>query len=279
MTPKVRAVVFDWAGTTIDFGCLAPAGAFVEAFAARGVAVTVAEARGPMGLHKKDHLRAMLTRPELAARWRATRGQAWSEGDVEDLYRLVTPLQVAAVERHSTLIPGVLSCMASLKSSGVKVAGTTGYFHAAAEVVYRLAAGQGYAPDFAICADEVPAGRPAPWMVFRAMEALGVYPPAAVVKVGDTAIDVADGLNAGVWSVAVLDSSNEMGLTEAEFAALDDAERNRRREAVASRFQAAGAHAVVRTVAQVPALVRHFDALLAAGQNPGSVTASLRATQ
>ena len=278
MTPRIRAVAFDWAGTTVDFGCLAPTGAFVAAFAARGVAVTTAEARGPMGLHKKDHLRAMLARPELAARWQATHGREWSEVDVEELYTLVTPLQIAAAERHSTLIPGVISCMASLRSTGVGIAGTTGYFRTAAEVVYRSAAGQGYTPDFTICADEVPAGRPAPWMVFRVMEALGVYPPAAVVKVGDTVVDILDGLNAGVWSVGVIDSGNEMGLAEAEFSTLDGDERNRRREAVASRFQAAGAHAVVRTVAQIPALVGHFDALLAAGQNPGSVSASLRAT-
>jgi len=279
MTERVHAVVFDWAGTTVDFGCLAPTGAFVEAFAARGVAVTVAEVRGPMGMHKKDHLRAMLSRPELATRWAGVRGRPWSKVDVEDLYALVTPLQVTAVEQYTTLVPGVVDCVAALKSTGVAIAGTTGYFRTAADAMYRLAAEQGYTPDFAICADEVPAGRPAPWMVFRAMEALGVYPPAAVVKVGDTVLDIADGLNAGVWSVGVLDSSSDMGLSEAEFAALDGDERNRRREAVASRFQEAGAHAVVRTVAQIPALVKHFDALLAAGQNPGSVTASLCATQ
>ena len=232
-----------------------------------------------MGVHKKDHLRAMLSRPELATRWAGVRGRPWSKVDVEDLYALVTPLQVTAVEQYTTLVPGVVDCVAALKSTGVAIAGTTGYFRTAADAMYRLAAEQGYTPDFAICADEVPAGRPAPWMVFRAMEALGVYPPAAVVKVGDTVLDIADGLNAGVWSVGVLDSSSDMGLSEAEFAALDCDERNRRREAVASRFQEAGAHAVVRTVAQIPALVKHFDALLAAGQNPGSVTASLCATQ
>lgn len=279
MSETVRAVVFDWAGTTVDFGCLAPAGAFAAAFAAAGVPVTAAEARGPMGLAKKDHVRAMLVSPDLAARWHAAHGRAWTEADVDDLYRVVTPLQVVAAERHSALVPGVAACMSALKNRGIAIAGTTGYFRAAAETVYCHAADQGYVPDFTICADDVPAGRPAPWMVFRAMEAVGVYPPAAVVKVGDTVIDIADGLNAGVWSVGVLDSSSEMGLSEAEFAALSDGGRNRRREAIAARFQQAGAHAVVRSVGQVPALVAHFDALLAAGQNPGSVSASLRATQ
>ena len=76
MTPlTIQLVVFDWAGTTIDFGCMAPAGAFVAAFAANGVDVTLAEARGPMGLHKKDHIRAMLCTASVGAKWRAAVGR------------------------------------------------------------------------------------------------------------------------------------------------------------------------------------------------------------
>jgi phosphonoacetaldehyde hydrolase len=259
-TPEIRLVVFDWAGTTIDFGCRAPAGAFVAAFAARGVDVTLAEARGPMGLHKKDHIRAMLRAPAVGAKWRAAAGRDWAEADVEDLYRDVTPRQVEAAGAYSTLVPGVLDCVARLRERGVKVAATTGYFHAAAEVVVAAGKRQGYVPDFTICADDVPAGRPAPWMIFRAMEAVGVYPPAAVVKVGDTVVDVEDGLNAGAWSVGVVDSSNEMGLPEAAFAALPGEEKAARRAAVRERFLAAGAHAVVDTLAEFPALVDKLGA-------------------
>ena len=251
----IRLVVFDWAGTTIDFGCLAPAGGFVAAFAEVGVAVSVAEARGPMGLHKKDHLRAMLRVPAIGERWRAAHGHDWTEDDVERLYRAVTPKQVEAARTHSKLIPGVVECVAELRQRGIKVAATTGYFREAAEVVYAAAREQGFVPDFAICADEVPAGRPAPWMIFRAMEATGVYPPAAVVKVGDTVVDIEDGLNAGVWSVGVIDSSNEMGLSESEFAALPPDERDHRRAEVRFRFTTAGADAVINTLADLPALI------------------------
>lgn len=266
--PEIKLVVFDWAGTTIDFGSCAPAGAFVASFAARGVAVTSAEARAPMGLHKKDHIRAMLTNPAVAGRWRAAVGRGWTEADVEDLYRDVTPRQVAAVQTCSTLIPGVGNCVARLRERGLKVAATTGYFREAAVLVVAAGRRQGYEPDFSICADDVPAGRPAPWMIFRAMEALGVYPPAAVVKVGDTCVDVEDGLNAGAWSVAVVDSSSEMGLTAAEFAGLSVAEREERRAAVRRRFLAAGAHAAIDTLAELPALIDRFDATLRVGGKP-----------
>lgn len=267
-SPEIKLVVLDWAGTTIDFGSCAPAGAFVAAFAARGVALTPAEARGPMGLHKKDHIRELLRNPAVAARWRAAAGRDWAEADVDDLYRDVTPRQVAAAEACGTLIPGVTDCVARLREHGIKVAATTGYFREAAAVVVAAAKRQGYEPDFAICVDDVPAGRPAPWMIFRAMEALGVYPPAAVVKVGDTVVDVEDGLNAGAWSVGVVDSSSEMGLTADEFARLAEAGRDARREAVRDRLHAAGAHATVNRLAELPALIYQFNDTLRAGGKP-----------
>lgn len=264
----IKLVVFDWAGTTIDHGCLAPSGAFVAAFAARGVAVTMPEARGPMGLHKKDHIRAMLRTDSVGAKWRAATGRVWTETDVEALYQDVTPRQLAAVEKHSDLIPDVTDVVKELRSRGLKIGASTGYFHTAAAAVLAAAKRQGYTPDFNICADDVPAGRPAPWMIFRCMETLGVYPPAAVVKVGDTVIDIEDGLNAGCWSVGVIDSSNEMGLSAADFVALAEEEKQARREVVAKRYTAAGSHAVIDSLAELPALITEFNSQLARGERP-----------
>jgi phosphonoacetaldehyde hydrolase len=266
--PAIRLVVFDWAGTTIDFGCRAPVQVFLAAFAAKGVAVTPAEARGPMGMHKKDHIREMLRNPAVGAKWRAAVGRDWVEADVEELYRELAARQLQAVELCSALVPGVRECVAELRARGAKVAATTGYPREAATAVLAAGKRQGYEPDFAVCADDVPAGRPAPWMIFRAMGALGVYPPAAMVKVGDTVIDIEDGLNAGAWSVGVIDSGNEMGLSEAEFAALPAAERDARRAAVRERFLSAGAHAVVNTLAELPAVVDDLNRRLRAGDRP-----------
>jgi phosphonoacetaldehyde hydrolase len=222
-----------------------------------------------MGLHKKDHLRAMLRTESVSAKWRAATGRDWTEADVIDLYRDVTPRQVEAAKTYSDLVPGVLATVHDLRQRGIKIAGTTGYFHEAAAAILAASKRQGHEPDFNICADDVPAGRPAPWMIFRCMEALGVYPPATVVKVGDTVIDVEDGRNAGCWSVGVIDSSNEMGITTTEFAALPVAEKAARRGFVADRFRSAGAHSVIDTLAELPGLVRAFNTRLAAGERPG----------
>jgi phosphonoacetaldehyde hydrolase len=266
--PEIKLVVFDWAGTTIDFGCMAPVGAFVDVFAARGVSVTRAEARGPMGLHKKDHIRAMLGTKSVARKWQSAVGCAWTEADVDELYRAVTPRQLKAIARHSDLVPGVLEVVDELRAAGLKIAATTGYFRRAARAVLAAAKRQGYEPDFNICADDVPAGRPAPWMIFRCMEALGVYPPAAVVKVGDTVTDIEDGRNAGCWSVGVIDSSNEMELTGAELDALKHRDRERRRRLVADRFLSAGAHAVVTELSALPEIIAALNTRLASGERP-----------
>jgi phosphonoacetaldehyde hydrolase len=261
----IRLVIFDWAGTTVDFGSCAPAGAFVEAFARMGVPVTMPEARAPIGLHKKEHLRIMLHEPVLGKRWQEQRGKPWTEADIDELYRLVTPLQIEAATKHSDLTPGLLETVATLREQGVKIGATTGYFREAAKACADAAAKKGYVPDFSICADDVPAGRPAPWMIFRVMEALNVYPPSAVAKVGDTVVDIEDGLNAGVWSLGVVDSSNVMGLSAAEFAALSETERNDRREQVREVFRKAGAHGTVDNLNELPS----FVSLSPRGRGPG----------
>ncbi len=255
----IGLVVFDWAGTVIDFGCLAPAGAFQRAFQERGVEATMAEVRAPMGLHKKDHLREMLRMPALSAKWQTATGQAWTEADIDTLYGRVTPMQVAAAKEYSALIPGVRECVTALQTMNVRIAASTGYFHEAADACYAAGASQGFEPKFRICADEVPGGRPKPWMIFRCMEALDVYPPRRVVKIGDTTVDVLDGRNAGVWSVAVVDSSSEMGLSQAEFSKLSTSERDKRRKAVRAKFEAAGADAVLNDLSELPHYIRGLN--------------------
>jgi phosphonoacetaldehyde hydrolase len=271
----IKGIIFDWAGTTVDFGCQAPAGAFVAAFAELGLTVSLEEARRPMGLHKKDHIRAMLQTREIADRWQAHQGRPWTEADVTRLYEIVTPMQLAAVGQHSQLIPETLACMAELRARGLKIGASTGYFQVAADRMYAEAARQGFTPDFSICADEVPAGRPAPWMLFRAMEALNLFPPSSVIKVGDTLVDVQDGHNAGVWSVAVLDSSNEMGLSLQDWQALTADEQRSRRIASAERLRPAHPHAMIPTLASLPQLVDVINGMLATRQSPTSVKAEM----
>jgi phosphonoacetaldehyde hydrolase len=158
--------------------------------------------------------------------------------------------------------------VAVLRAQGMHIAASTGYFVEAMEVVRQAAARQGYAPDFTVSANQVAAGRPAPWMIYRAMEATGVYPPHAVVTVGDTVPDVEAGLNAGVWTVGVAQAGNEVGLSEAEFAALPAVEQESLRRQARATLAAAGAHYVIDGVWELPAVVEAINARLQMGMQP-----------
>jgi phosphonoacetaldehyde hydrolase len=265
---RIRLVILDWAGTAVDHGSRAPLVPFVRALAARGVEATPEEARGPMGLGKKDHLRALLRLPAVARRWRERHGGDATEDDVDELYRRFVPLQLEVIDEFAELVPGLLDCVGVLRDRGLAIGATTGYFREAAQRVYRSAAAQGYRPDHCACVEDVPAGRPAPWMIFRVMEALGVFPPAAVVKVGDTVPDIGEGLSAGAWSVGVVRSSSEVGCTAREWAALPPPEQHRRSASCRAKLLAAGAHAAVDTLAELPAVLDEFAARLGRGERP-----------
>ncbi len=255
--PSVRLVVFDWAGTVVDFGCQGPAKAFVDGFAQVGVPVTMEEARGPMGLAKKEHIRQMLSMHSISSRWNEMKGRGWTESDVDEIYRWVTPMQIEAAGRLGRPIDGVLECVEYLRRRGVKIAGTTGYFQEAADAARAEAASFGYRPDVSVCADEVPAGRPAPWMLFRVMEKTGCYPATRVIKIGDTKADIEEGLNAGAFSVGIIDSSNAMGLSTESFQSLEPEVLEEKRNHIQNDFLRSGAHATIRNLAELPGLLEH----------------------
>lgn len=265
---SLKLAVFDFAGTTVDYGCCAPAAVFIEGYRRKGVDITMAQARGPMGMEKRDHIRTIGEMPEVAAKWQQHHGQPMSAADIDAMYEEFVPLLLAVLEDYSTIIPGTVETIDYLRNEGLHVAGTTGYFDEALAVVERAAAAQGYKPDFTTCATRVPAGRPAPWMIYRAMEALGVYPPAAVVKVGDTAPDIAAGLNAGVWTVGVAKTGNEVGLTEAGLGELDANEATAKIAQAHQRLAAAGAHYVIDGIGDLPPIITQINQRLADGERP-----------
>lgn len=252
----IRLVVFDLAGTVVDHGCFAPVTPFIEALARHGVDITAERVRGPMGTAKIDHLRALLALPDAASQWRARHGRDVMDIDIVRLYEQdFVPLQLASVDVESALIPGALDCIEQLRSRGIAVGTTTGYFAAAADACIAMARRQGFAPDVSVHSDQVPAGRPAPWMMFRVMETLGIYPPSAVVKVGDTPPDVEEALNAGAWAVGVAATGNSVGLRAAALDALPAGERATRVAQARRELLDAGAHHVIDSVRDLPPLL------------------------
>jgi len=269
---SVVACVFDWAGTMVDHGSLAPTSAFRDAFAAFGVPITEAEARAPMGRGKLDHVRDIGAMPAVAERWRAARdGAAFTEADAQAIYADVTPRQIASAGARADLVPGAAETVRALRGRGIRIGATTGYSRAIMAAVIPTAEAQGYAPDVTVCVDDLPEGaraRPAPSLLFQAMVDLEAWPPAAVVKVGDTVADIEEGLNAGVWTVGVTETGSEMGLSRGDLEALPEVERAARRAAAADKLAEAGAHVTIPGVADLPAVIDAIEAGLARGDRP-----------
>jgi phosphonoacetaldehyde hydrolase len=264
----LQAVIFDWAGTTVDFGCFAPTGVFIDVFRDKGIEITIEEARGPMGMHKRDHIRVITQYPRIAALWKAKYGREYEAKDIEDMFSLFIPLQLNVIAKYSEIVPELPHAIAVIRSLNLKIGSTTGYNNEMMDILMAAAAKQGYKPDSVVCATDVPAGRPAPWMAFKNAENLKVYPMYNIVKIGDTISDIEEGLNAGMWSVGVIMSSNEMGMTKEELSGMDREELESRKKKVRKGYYDAGAHYVIDTLADIGELIDSVNDRLSRGERP-----------
>jgi phosphonoacetaldehyde hydrolase len=249
-------VVFDWAGTMVDFGCEAPVRALIEAFDAEGVRIDAAAARRDMGKAKRDHVHGLMQVPSVAAAWQARHGRAADEGDAERIMTRLGPLMRDHAARASTLIPGARETFEQLRSAGLRIASSTGYTREMMQPVLARAAEQGYVPDHVLCSGETPTGRPSPLMIYKACAELGVWPLSRVVKVDDAEAGIAEGKAAGAFTVGVA-SGNALGLSLEDLQALPPSERASRIAAAGQTLRDAGADLVIDSVATlVPELER-----------------------
>jgi len=246
-----RAVIFDWAGTIVDFGSRAPVVAFQKLFRDFGVNITVHEARKPMGAHKREHIRQILAMNSVVERFHQAHDRYPTSRDVELMCKAFTPFQLEAI-RDCQWIPGADHAIRDLKSLGIKVGSCTGYSADMMEPLLRLARESNCMPDCVVTASDVEKGRPSPDMVFEVCKRLGVLPDKHVVKVGDTLLDIKEGLNAGVTSIGVTDTGNEMGYSLSEWSQVKDScIIQNRREKIKEQFIEAGANDTIRSVASI----------------------------
>lgn len=243
---KIETVIFDWAGTTVDYGCFAPVQAFAEVFKHKGIEPTIEEVRKPMGMLKRDHIKTMLQMPRINKEWEERFGKSPQEADIDELYGLFESKLMNILDKFAEPKPYVLECVDKLRSKGIKIGSTTGYTDKMMAVVTREAGKAGYEPDTWVSPDFVGgAGRPYPFMIFRNMELLKVTSVEHVIKVGDTVSDIKEGKNAGVRTIGVIEGSSEMGLTQQEYEALSASEKHEQIERVKRIYFDAGADDVI----------------------------------
>lgn len=256
---KLRAVMLDWAGTTVDHGSLAPVIALQALFEQRGIQLSAEQVRRDMGLLKRDHIRAILSQDPIRSRWHEVTGHLPSEEDVDSMFHQFGPLQMDCIVQHSQLIEGVAETVQKWQQRGLRIGTTTGYTRAMLDPVMRQAAEQGYLPDATVCPDEVSAGRPAPWMLMRNAELLNIYPPAACVKIGDTLSDIEEGLNAGMWTIGLTRSGNMIGLSATEWETLSAFEKRNSLTQAEHAMLAAGAHFVAEDLIGCHSLLERIE--------------------
>jgi phosphonoacetaldehyde hydrolase len=270
MTYPIKAVIFDWAGTMVDFGCMAPIDALLDAFAGQGVAITAADARRDMGRAKRDHVAAILADPTVAAAWAAAKGAPAGPADGDAIYRALEPLIEAAATRCADLIPGAADIAAELRGLGVRIGSGTGYTRQMMSGILPRAAAQGYAPEVVVCAGETPSGRPAPLMTWKALVALDAWPAQACVKVDDATVGIEEGRLAGCWTIGLAASGNGVGLNLEDYRALAEPDRLSRVAAAAEELKAAGADFVIDTIADIRQVLKTIAARITAGERPAA---------
>jgi phosphonoacetaldehyde hydrolase len=264
----VTAVVFDWAGTTVDHGSRAPAIAFQELFRRKGIEITGAQAREPMGMAKRDHIAAIAAMPAVENSWCRFHGRPFLVDDLDVLYQEFLPLQEKTLRQHSDIIAGVAAAVEDCRRMGLKIGSSTGYTRALMEIVIQLASQQGYQPDCVICAEDAPRGRPAPFLLYEAAKRLDVYPLWTIVNVDDTPVGITAGRHAGCWSIGVTRTGNCVGLSPEEVDALPKNEVHRLCTGAARRLDSAGAHYTIESVADIVPVLLDIDRRLARGEIP-----------
>jgi phosphonoacetaldehyde hydrolase len=263
---KLRAVILDWAGTTVDFGSLAPVRTLQRVFAQAGVTLKDSETRQAMGLSKKEHIREIVSIRRVREEWTRVHGNLPDEADVDQLYGDFVPRQFSCLLEYSGIIPGVIETMERLRSRGLRIGTTTGYTREMLDLLVEATGKVGYSPDCNLAPGDVGVGRPHPFMIYENAVRLQVYPLAAIVKIGDTPADIEEGLNAGAWSIGVAATGNMMGLSLQDYEALSDPQREARLVFARAALKNAGAHYVVDSLADLDSVLDDIDTRLKASQ-------------
>jgi phosphonoacetaldehyde hydrolase len=267
---KVKGIVLDWSGTTADAYVLAPAVVFVDVFKKHGVEISMAEARGPMGLRKDLHIKELTLVPEIAARWKGVHGSDPDQGSVDAMFADFVPMQLECLRQYTTLLPHVAEVIKQFQNDGIKIGSSTGFIRSMVDILEADAKTQGYVPDASVAGDEVEHGaRPKPFMVYRNLDLMDVSPIQSVVKVDDTVSGVGEALEAGCWGVGIARYSNYMDIDSMEhYESLSEGEIARRLKLTREILAKSGAHYVIDTFDQMPAVIADVNERLARGERP-----------
>ncbi len=197
---SIQIVLFDMAGTTVNdraVGKSMVVDAMIGAFSEAGVAVTGDQIVTHRGKPKREAIFHILAE-------RNASGYPAPQGVLDTVYRSFLSRLRDSVDKLEEMT-GVSAVFQSLKSNGIRIGVGSGFPE---EIVYAIVDRFGWQQkgliDYVGTVEKTGAGRPDPKMIYDIMAQFSVSDPRAVMKVGDTEMDILEGKNAGVWTVGVL---------------------------------------------------------------------------
>ena len=271
---SVGYIMLDCSGTTMDRYVDAPAIVFVEVFKKYGLEITMPEARGPMGLRKDLHIKAITQTPSVRERFVAKFGREPNHTDVDAMFAVFVPTQLALLRGGSyhTLLPGVGELVKGWQKQGIKIGVTTGFTRGMLDLLLAGAATQGFVPDTHCAGDEVEMPRPTAYMVIKNLERMGVYnvqnAMLRTIKVDDTVSGAGEGAPL-CWRVAVSKWSNYVADSWDAVRKMSAAELAAREQASKEKLtRESGAHYVIDDLRDMPAVIADVNKRLANGERP-----------
>ncbi len=268
MKTSVKAVIFDWAGTTVDYGSRAPMGAFVKLFESEGIEMTIAQARIPMGISKWEHINFLLNLPEVQNQWLKIHEVPHTDADVDRLLDIFVPINKVSILEYSQLIPGVATLTKALRERDIKIGSTTGYTRELLDLLLPIAKEQGYEVDVFSYSGDTPLGRPSAQMMIKCARQLGLDNPLSFIKVDDTQPGIEEGKSFGSWTVGVAVSGNTLGLSLEELNALPEEEAAHLKNAARIKMQEMKPDFVIDSVADLLPIVDEINERISRGEFP-----------
>ena len=267
----IKAVIFDWAGTTVDFGSRAPMGAFVKLFEQNGISISIDEARIPMGMNKWDHIQALLQMPQIQNQWKTLHQKLPVKADIDRLLEEFVPMNKLALIENSDMIPGVVQVVQQLEFDGIQIGSTTGYVRELMDVLIPIAAKNGYRPEICVCSGETEKGRPSPQMMKRCAEFFNIRDPEKIIKVDDTLPGIEEGKNFGSWTVGVALSGNALGFSLDELNQLPEEKQSLLKQQARQKMLEMKPDFVIDSVADLLPIVKKINQMMASNLHPNAI--------
>ena len=269
---SINAVLFDLGGTVIDKYSLAPLHALDKTFQDTGVILNANLLKKDMGNRKDVHIRKILETPQCKDIWNKVKKRDFNEFDMDDLVEAYKINQNRLVINFNEPLPHVKNTFNILRNGyRLKIGSTTGYFRETVDIIEKdLIKRENIYFDSTVAGDDIENGyRPRPYMIFKNLEKLNISPIQSILKVDDTTAGIVEGLEAGCWTVGISRYSSLMNFHDLEDEEnIDNIDLLKKEDDVKKQLLEAGAHYVISTIKEIPAVVEDINRRLRDGVIP-----------